>query len=399
MKLVDKQVVEATKPTIYIGKRTYKDKKTDQIHVGRPYWAEYFTNGKQYQEPLKTPNKSTALRAAYVLSERLERGQCKVRDSRRTMEDLADGYKAFCKARNLARKTLVKYEGQLKRLKKWCKSEGIQRAKNFSPDDLFAYRMYLADKCVLSEKSIYHETIVIKQMFKWATRNGFLSQNLLEPIRFAKVKSPKQPCFTMQQVELLLSNAENWVVPIFAALAFTGMRIGELVQLQWEDVNLESSVIHVQRGGSEGRTKDKEDRFIPIHAGRLKPLLQCLQRKSEVVFLVPDEKTVSPKKLRAYLKDLCKQCGFENPRQYKLHTFRHFFASYCAQQNLSYKYVLEWMGHSSSAMLDMYFTMNDRHSQNAMNSLSFSGESAENRTILGQSGTLLQKTLPQAIQV
>lgn len=37
MKLVDKQVVEATKPTIYIGKRTYKDKKTDQIHVGRPY--------------------------------------------------------------------------------------------------------------------------------------------------------------------------------------------------------------------------------------------------------------------------------------------------------------------------------------------------------------------------
>jgi site-specific recombinase XerD len=66
-----------------------------------------------------------------------------------------------------------------------------------------------SNKCVLSEKSIYHETIVIKQMFKWATRNGFLSQNLLEPIRFTKVKSPKQPCFTMEQVDLLLSNAEN----------------------------------------------------------------------------------------------------------------------------------------------------------------------------------------------
>jgi integrase len=52
----------------------------------------------------------------------------------------------------------------------------------------------------------------------------------------------------------------------------------------------------------------------------------------------------------AYLKSLCRQCGFANPQQYKLHTFRHFFASYCAQQNLSYKYVLEWMGHSSSAI-------------------------------------------------
>ena len=177
------------------------------------------------------------------------------------------------------------------------------------------------------------------------------------------------------------------------------MRIGELVQLRWEDVNIESSVIHVQRGGSEGRTKDKEDRFIPIHAGRLKPILQCLQRKSEVVFLMPDGKLVSPKKLRAYLKDLCRQCGFENPRQYKLHTFRHFFASYCAQQNLSYKYVLEWMGHSSSAILDMYFTMNDRQAQAAMNGLSFHSDKTENRTIVGQSPQHSEASLPQHSQI
>lgn len=73
------------------------------------------------------------------------------------------------------------------------------------------------------------------------------------------------------------------------------------------------------------------------------------------------------------------------PWQYKLHTFRHFFASYCAQQNLSYKYVLEWMGHSSSAILDLYFTMNDRHAQAAMNSMSFDGVAErKNRTEVGQ---------------
>jgi len=44
------------------------------------------------------------------------------------------------------------------------------------------------------------------------------------------------------------------------------------------------------------------------------------------------------------------------------------------------------MGHSSSAILDLYFTMNDRHSQMAMNSLSFSSENPENRTVIGQSG-------------
>ena len=110
---------------------------------------------------------------------------------------------------------------------------------------------------------------------------------------------------------------------------------------------------------------------------------------------MPDGKVISEKKLRAYLKNLCRQCGFPNPQQYKLHTFRHFFASYCAQQNLSYKYVLEWMGHSSSAILDMYFTMNDRHAQAAMNSLSFDSEQGQSRTVVGQSGGHAEQTLPQ----
>jgi len=175
-------------------------------------------------------------------------------------------------------------------------------------------------------------------------------------------------------------------VPMLATLAYTGMRIGELKQLCWEDVDLDRNVIHVNRGGSGGKPKDKENRFIPIHARKLRPVLQSLPRKSELVFLMPDGKKVSEKKLLAHLKNLCRQCGFPNPWQYKLHTFRHFFASYCAQQNLSYKYVLEWMGHSSSAILDMYFTMNDRRAQAAMNNMSFEAEEAKRRTVLGQSG-------------
>jgi len=109
MKLIDKQIVEATKPTIYIGRRTYKNKRTGQVRVTRPYWAEYFSNVRQYQEPLGVTNKTAAVRVAYALAERLERGQQKVRDSRRTVQELADGYYAYCQARCLARKTLVKY--------------------------------------------------------------------------------------------------------------------------------------------------------------------------------------------------------------------------------------------------------------------------------------------------
>ena len=53
------------------------------------------------------------------------------------------------------------------------------------------------------------------------------------------------------------------------------------------------------------------------------------------------------------------------------------------------------MGHSSSAILDMYFTMNDRHAQAAMNSLSFDSEQGQSRTIVGQSGAHPERTPPQ----
>lgn len=105
----------------------------------------------------------------------------------------------------------------------------------------------MAEQCKLSEKSVYNETIVIKQLFKWIAKNGYLSRNLLEPIRFEKIKSPKQPYFTIEQVELLLSNAKRWAVPMFATLAFTGMRIGELLQLHWEDIDFDHNVVHVHR--------------------------------------------------------------------------------------------------------------------------------------------------------
>ncbi len=386
MKLIDKQVVEATHPKIYIGRRTYVSQRTGQTQTAKPYWAEYFVNGRQHQESLKVSNKTAAIRAAYALAERLGQGQYPVRESLKTIEDLTEKYYTYCSGRGRAKKTLVKYKGQLNRFADWCQSQGIKRARTFAPDDLFAYRAYLAEECHLSEKSIYNETIVMKQLFKWAEKNGHLKQNLIASLQFAKVKSPRQPCFTLEQVELLLSNAEPWAVPILSTLAFTGMRIGELQQLRWEDVDLERNVIHVCRGGSDNKPKDKEDRFIPIHAEKLKPIIQTLPRESDLVFPMPYSNEVSQKKLLAYLKRLCKECGFKRPHQFKIHTFRHFFASHCAQQNLSYKYALEWMGHSSSAILDLYFTLNDRHSQHAMNSMSFNSEPSESRTVLGQSG-------------
>ena len=58
-----------------------------------------------------------------------------------------------------------------------------------------------------------------------------------------------------------------------------------------------------------------------------------------------------------------------NPDSYKLHSFRHHFASMCANHQVAYKKALAWLGHRSSEILDLYYHLNDAESQSAMASL------------------------------
>ena len=78
---------------------------------------------------------------------------------------------------------------------------------------------------------------------------------------------------------------------------------------------------------------------------------------------------INERTLLMYLKNLCVQCLFANPQQYKLHSFRHFFASMCANHNVAHRKVLAWLGHSSSEMLDLYYHLHDEDSRMTMMAL------------------------------
>ena len=64
-------------------------------------------------------------------------------------------------------------------------------------------------------------------------------------------------------------------------------------------------------------------------------------------------RAVTERALLKRLKELCAVYGFEDPQQYKLHSFRHYFASLCANHPVAYRKALAWLGHSSSDMLEL----------------------------------------------
>ncbi len=235
-------------------------------------------------------------------------------------------------------------------------------------------------------KTIQAVLFTVKQVFKWGWRKGFLRDYQLASVSFPKAKSSPQPCFTTEQVEGLIEAGSREQKLAFALMAYAGLRIGEVEQLRWEDVRCREgkpTMIHIRRGGSAGTTKDKDERFVPVHP-RIGELLGEPQKAGTVL------KTIGERILLKRLKELCKTCGFDDPQQFKLHSFRHHFASLCANHGVAHRKALAWLGHSSSDMLDLYYHLHDDDSEQAM--MALAGHSPGGRSA-GEPGARFEGSL------
>jgi len=359
MKLEERERIDGTSVTI--GRRVYYS--DGKRKVSRRYAAEYRDlDGVQICRNLITTNKSQARRMAVEIQQELETGIERVPEINLLITNLTKSYIEDTKVKGIARKTEWKYKADLDKLEEYCTVNNIRLIRHFTESHLYRYRQWLMAKGY-ADKTVQGAVILAKQAFKWAWRQKLIKDYRFSGVSFPKAKAKPQPCFTSEQVDKLIEAGIGEEKTAFALMGYAGLRIGEVEQLCWEDLHTANgryTMIHVRRGGSAGTTKDKDDRFVPIHP-KIVLMLGPAKKKTGLIF-----KSITERRLLKRLKELCEQCEFENPRQYKLHSFRHHFGSLCANHNVAYRKALAWLGHSSSQMLDLYYHLHDEDSQQAM---------------------------------
>ena len=149
----------------------------------------------------------------------------------------------------------------------------------------------------------------------------------------------------------------------------TGLRIGEVCALTWDDINIELEIISIKRtieriyiiDGEKRHTKliintpktKNSIREIPI----TKELIRILKPLKKIVngnyyILTNEAKPTEPRTYRNYYKKLMKDL---NIPELKFHGLRHSFATRCIESNCDYKTVSVILGHSNiSTTLDLY---------------------------------------------
>jgi integrase len=144
----------------------------------------------------------------------------------------------------------------------------------------------------------------------------------------------------------------------------TGIRIGELCALQWQDIDLENNIISItktlQRISCDGSSrliittpKTKTSmREIPISTW-LSKLLENFYNKNGDVYLISN--MIKPMEPRTYRRCFYQFLHDHKMENIKIHTLRHTFATTCIIHGSEYKTVSTILGHANiNTTLNLY---------------------------------------------
>ena len=212
-----------------------------------------------------------------------------------------------------------------------------------------------------TEKSIY---CVLNQILGYGEENCNMQKINLKRKGVKKKNGPVQALTPTEQVKLiqfLYKDMDIYKLGILLCLS-TGLRLGEVCALKWEDIDLELKLlknkstvqrIYVAEGGAktklvEGIPKTGcSRREIPI-SGQLAELLA--RYKGPGRYLLCGNKPMEPRTYQNKFKVYLKGAGLENKN---FHILRHTFATNCINNGADVKSISEVLGHS-----DVKITLN-----------------------------------------
>lgn len=197
-----------------------------------------------------------------------------------------------------------------------------------------------------------------------------LQKNPCRGVTLPKRRRKRPKSLTKSQQEILFNKAyhDKYGTAIIIAM-FTGMRIGEISVLKWENINLEERIIYVKetilrvKAEKDDQKKttilcnepksDSSNRVIPIPSGLLNYLIELkASAKSEYVVYCKDGKFAEPRVIQYRFKKLLKDSGLEVTN---FHALRHTFATRSIESAADIASVSHLLGHSSVKMtLDYY---------------------------------------------
>jgi integrase len=215
------------------------------------------------------------------------------------------------------------------------------RICNLTPDKLAIFR----DKRLNDgRRAAAYDLQIIRHTLNIASSEWgmFLKENPLDRVRFPSPPKPREKRLKPGELQKLLQSANqsgSSYMPSLIILAVeTGMRIGELLKIEWSDWDKQRAILHLRN------TKNGRDRYIPL-TPKANQIISDITQKSDRILPTNYEA------VKSAWQRLRKRTGILDLR---LHDLRHEATSRFFEMGLTLPEVASITGHQTATMLLRY---------------------------------------------
>lgn len=327
-------------------------------------------NGKQNRKSLYGKTRQEVSAKMTDLLNNLQKGLI-TNPTEITLEEWLDYYMLEYKKRYVKPTTYINYTVKVKNHIK--PAIGHYKLKALRQDIIQKFVNNLTDKG-LAPSTVEDIYKLLRNALETAVDDGLIVRNIANKVKLPKIPKPQINVLTQEQQNAFVEEAKNtYMGCVYILDLCTGMRLGELLGLKWEDIDLMEKQIHIVRTLRKVKDPDNSEekwhlefgtpktaasqRSIPLNETAVKVLhdvrKQQLQNKlkagsaytdNNLVFSTQLGKPLDPTNMRRTFYTICDKIGVSGLHP---HCLRHTFATRGAENNVDVRVMQRFLGHST----------------------------------------------------
>ncbi len=230
----------------------------------------------------------------------------------------------------------------------------------------------------LSANSVNGIISVLQSSLQTAHLTGVANTYTADKIKRPKLTEKPVECFSLaeqKKIEQAILNGKKDKMYGILLCLYSGLRIGELIALQWSDIDFTKGILTVSKSCYDSKNgliidepkTTNSRRLIPLPK-QLIPLLKTINKKSISPFVV--SANGSPVSVRSYQRSFELLLKRLNIPHKGFHSLRHTFATRALECGMDVKTLSEILGHKNPTItLNRYVHSLMEHKQEMMNRL------------------------------
>lgn len=227
---------------------------------------------------------------------------------------------------------------------------------------------------MLSASTINSTFQILHKALSVAFKNGYLLVDICEDINLPKKKKKWIRALSQEDQARLekIALSDSFGLPIMISL-YTGLRIGEVSALSWNDIDFDNKVLYVENTYQRIQTSKKNrktmlimtdakstasQRTVPLTKKLIKLLKREKAKKVGNFLCNCNNRPMEPRLINYHFKSILKKAGLDNIH---FHQLRHTFATRCMEANGDIVSISLLLGHSSAkTTMDIYVDSLDK---------------------------------------